>query len=198
MLRLFLLPAIAAGAVLAAGPAAAHVPGLALGAGGGLAAGLTHPFLGADHLLAMLAVGLLAVQQGGRALWALPAAFVAAMALGLGIGLMGIGAVPLEIGIAGSVIVLGGLVAWARALPLAALVGLVALSALLHGHAHGLELPAHASTVGYAAGTLVGTVLLHGLGIAGALALTRLRADGWGVRATGTAFAAIGAVLLII
>ena len=40
------------------------------------ASGFTHPFGGIDHVLAMVAVGLLAATLGGRALWAVPAAFV--------------------------------------------------------------------------------------------------------------------------
>lgn len=193
MLRI-LFPAVAAVAFFAVGPAEAHAPG----AGGGIAAGLAHPFLGVDHLLAMIAVGLLAVQQGSRAGWVLPVAFVVAMTAGLGLGLAGIGVMPLELGIVGSVIVLGGLVAWGKQLPLALLGGLVAVSALLHGHAHGLELPLEGSALGYGLGALAGTAILHGIGVGAALGLTKVRADGWGVRATGTAFAAAGVVLLLI
>ena len=39
------------------------------------AEGLTHPFTGLDHMLAMVAVGLWASQIGGRALWLLPLTF---------------------------------------------------------------------------------------------------------------------------
>src|SRR5436853_2374338 len=38
--------------------------------------GWQHPFGGMDHLLAMIAVGLLAVRLGGRALWMIPATFM--------------------------------------------------------------------------------------------------------------------------
>ena len=44
--------------------------------------GLAHPFLGPDHVLAMVAVGLFAGLSGGRARWAYPAAFLAGMATG--------------------------------------------------------------------------------------------------------------------
>ena len=40
------------------------------------AAGLSHPFSGLDHILAMVAVGLWAAQLGGRALWLVPLTFV--------------------------------------------------------------------------------------------------------------------------
>src|SRR4051794_20900209 len=41
--------------------------------------GAVHPLSGWDHWLAMIAVGLWAAQQNGRARWAIPSAFVAAM-----------------------------------------------------------------------------------------------------------------------
>ncbi|WP_273499967.1 HupE/UreJ family protein, partial [Paracoccus sphaerophysae] len=59
---------------------------------GGIAAGLAHPLGGADHLLAMISLGLLAAQRGGRATWALPAGFVGAMLAG---GALGAAGVPL-------------------------------------------------------------------------------------------------------
>src|SRR5262249_24428268 len=73
--------------VLIAAPADAHTGhGLE-----GFAAGLAHPLLGVDHLLAMIAVGAWSAQQGGRAVWLLPSAFVGVMATGGAIGLTGVG-----------------------------------------------------------------------------------------------------------
>src|SRR5690554_5793869 len=43
--------------------------------------GFMHPLHGADHLLAMVAVGLWAAQRSGRSVWALPVAFVGFMTL---------------------------------------------------------------------------------------------------------------------
>ena len=51
-------------------------------AAGGFSVGFMHPLGGLDHLLAMVAVGLFAWHLGGRALWLVPAAFVATMAIG--------------------------------------------------------------------------------------------------------------------
>lgn len=189
------LPILAAAVtLLAAGTAQAHAPGGFDLSTGGFSAGLSHPFLGADHLMAMLAVGLLAVQQGtGKAagVWLLPAVFVAAMAAGLGIGAMGLG-MPVEAGVVGSVIVLGALVAWGRALPARLLAAVVAVSAALHGHAHGVEMPADGSSLAYAAGALAGTAVLHGLGVGAARML-----QGTAVRACGAAFAAVAVVLVL-
>ena len=61
---------------LAASPAFAHLDPEAHGS---LMAGISHPLFGADHILAMVAVGIWASQIGGRALWAVPAAFVTMM-----------------------------------------------------------------------------------------------------------------------
>ncbi len=60
---------------------------LVFGGDGGPAAGFVHPLTGPDHLLAMYAVGVLSAQVGGRAIWGVPSAFVAAMIAG---GLHGI------------------------------------------------------------------------------------------------------------
>lgn len=178
------LPLLAAVAFLAAGTAEAHAPG----AGGfGFAAGVSHPFLGADHLMAMVAVGLLAAQQPGK-VWLLPGAFVAAMAAGLGLGALGVGGVPLEGAIIGSVVLLGALVAWGRSLAPAALVAVVAVSAALHGHAHGVELPAASSAMG----ALAGTAVLHAVGVALGLGLKAAA-----VRTCGAAFAAVAVVLVL-
>lgn len=188
MSRHLFAAAVATVAALAAGQAEAHAPG----AGGvGFAAGLSHPFLGVDHLLAMVAVGMLAVQQQAARPWMLPAVFVAAMAVGL-LGGELLGAVPLEAGIVGSVLLLGALVAWGRALPAGVLVGVVAVSAALHGHAHGLEMPAQGGAAGYALGALIGTAALHAAGVGAARML-----KGTAVRACGAGFAAVAVVLFL-
>src|SRR5262245_59414212 len=75
--------------------------------GTGLTDGLLHPLLGIDHLLAMVATGLLAAQLGGKALWAVPASFVGSMVLGGISGMTGIGMPGVELGIALSIVVLG-------------------------------------------------------------------------------------------
>src|SRR5260221_3021837 len=113
MIRLIVL---CAGALLAAtGGADAHV---LESTGAGLADGFTHRFTGLDHLAAMIGVGLWAAQLGGRARWAVPAAFVGTMAIGAGAGFIG-GPIPaIEIAVLVSGVVFGGLVILARAWPL--------------------------------------------------------------------------------
>ena len=78
-----------------------------------LVAGLEHPISGADHILAMIAIGLWAVVAGGRALWAWPAAFVAMVLMGFVAAIFGLHLPLVEPAIATSIIVLGLLVALA-------------------------------------------------------------------------------------
>lgn len=163
-----------------------------------LASGFAHPFTGLDHVLAMAAVGLFAAQLGGRALWAVPASFVAMMAAAGLAGMSGI-ALPLtETGIALSIIVLGGAIALRLALPVAAAMALVGFFAIFHGYAHGLETPETASGLLYGLGFVAATAVLHLTGIGLGLGLGRLE-DAFGrnlVRVAGSAAAVIGVVML--
>lgn len=164
-------------------------------AGHGFASGFAHPLAGLDHLLAMAAVGLWATQIGGRSLWAIPAAFLAVMGLGAMLAAYGAHLPLLEIGIAGSVVVFGLLVALAARLPLAVGAGLTGLLAIFHGFAHGAEMVPNASLLTYGSGFLAATAMLHGLG----MALGSLRFTGIGgilMRIAGGATASAGVFLL--
>ena len=164
----------------------------------GIWAGLAHPFGGADHVLAMVGVGVLAGLIGGAARWRLPAAFVAAMAVGAMAGLAGLGAGGvLEHGIAGSVLVIGLAIAAFRRIGPAMGGALVAACALFHGIAHGAELPAGAGAAAYVAGFVAGTAALHLAGLGIAMALSALREDAArGARITGAAIAVAGLVMV--
>lgn len=161
----------------------------------GLLAGFAHPLLGLDHVLAMTAVGALAAQAGGRALWALPLAFMSSMTLGALAAMGGIGLSYVELGIAGSVLALGALIAFEVRLPTAILAVTIALFAIFHGHAHGSELPATAGATDYALGFLGATALLHGSGLLLGLALKNFGA--MALRLAGGGTAAVGLVLLL-
>jgi urease accessory protein len=158
--------------------------------------GLLHPFSGIDHVLAMVAVGLWASQLGGRALWLLPLTFPAVMAVGAALGLSGVTLPWVEIGIAGSVMVLGAVVALALRPSLAISIPLIGVFALLHGYSHGVELPATASVLGYGVGFSVATLVLHAVGIATGLIAGRLPVR-FAARTTGGAIAVLGVVLLV-
>jgi urease accessory protein len=187
---------LAAALVLVPSLALAH-PGLP-GHPHDVATGFLHPLIGIDHVLAMVAVGLLAAQLGERALWLVPASFVAAMAAAGLAGMAGVTLPMTEIGIAASVVVLGGAIALRLAMPVAAAMALVGFFAIFHGYAHGLETPETASGLLYGLGFVGATALLHGLGIAIGLAVGRL--DGAVgrnlVRVAGSVAAMIGVVML--
>lgn len=147
----------------AASVASAHAGGSTTG---GFAAGFAHPFLGVDHLAAMIAIGAWAWQQGGRAVYLVPATFVGVMILGAALGQSDVALPMAELGITGSVVVLGLLVATAVRVPLVAAMLATGVFALVHGHAHGTEMPAGVAAGAYAAGFVSATIALHAIGIA--------------------------------
>ena len=146
--------------------------------GAGLVYGFLHPFGGVDHIIAMVAVGLLAARLGGWALWLVPASFVGAMTVSGLAGMAGAGLPYVETGIALSVVVLGAVAAFGVAMPVAAAMGLVAFFAVFHGYAHGAEMPETVSGLAYGLGFVTATALLHGIGIGLGLTIAggRLRA----------------------
>ena len=160
----------------------------------GLAAGLMHPFSGLDHLLAMVAVGLWAAQGGGKKIWLLPATFMALLAVGAGFSMQWQALPLVEAGIAVSVLALGLLVALSLQLPAALSVSITALFGLLHGYAHGIELPASAAPAEYALGFLAATATLHLGGIT--LGIATRRNYAMLSRLLGGAIALSGAYLL--
>lgn len=132
---------------------------------GGFLSGMVHPVLGYDHLLAMLSVGVLSAQIGGRAIWTVPATFVSVMALGGLLGLIDIGLNATELGIAISLVILGLVIAAERSISTRiAMIG-VGFFAIFHGYAHGAEMPDTAQPFLYALGFLVGTALIHIAGV---------------------------------
>lgn len=139
----------------------------------GLFAGFEHPLFGIDHLLAMVAVGVIAARVGGRGVLLVPLSFVLAMIAGALLGIAGTGLPSLESGIVLSLVVFGATMALARPLPLAALATLAGLFALFHGNAHGLEIPETATGIGYGAGFVLGTSMLHAIGVLSAFKLAR-------------------------
>ena len=160
--------------------------------------GALHPLGGVDHLLAMITIGLLAASLGGRALWALPLSFVSAMLAG---GLVAMNGVPIpfvELGIAPSVVVFGLVTASAWRGPVAAAMALAAAFALLHGYAHGAEMPAGASGASYAAGFVLATALLHGGGIALGLSAKTVSSGPNLIRMAGLLVASAGAAIALM
>jgi urease accessory protein len=155
--------------LLSASPAFAH-------AGHGITSGFLHPFLGWDHLAAMLAVGAWGATLGARAIWAVPAAFVSAMIVGGGLAMAGFALPFVETMILASVLVLAGFVVARVKMPVWSGMAVVGLFALAHGFAHGAEIPAGASPWIFGAGFVAATSLIHALGAVAALAVMNLKA----------------------
>ncbi len=162
----------------------------------GFTGGLLHPFTGLDHLLAMVAVGMLAARvKEGRAVWFLPAAFVSALTAGGILGLMKVSFGPVETVIALSVAVLGALVALRVSLPLVAGMILVAGFGLFHGLAHGLE--AGARPVAFMMGMIISTAFLHFSGVAFVKRFQNSKIGLWAIRAVGSGMVAAGIFFLM-
>jgi urease accessory protein len=131
----------------------------------GFLTGFRHPISGADHVLAMVAVGLWGAQLGSPAIWLLPVAFPVVMAFGGMLGLVGVPLPGIEFGIAASAIALGAAVMFEWKPPLALAAALVGVFAIFHGHAHGTELPPGQSALLYSMGFVIATGCLHAVGI---------------------------------
>ena len=129
--------------------------------------GFLHPLLAMDHLLAMIAVGLLSVQIGGRAVWSVPAAFVLTMAFGGLIALFGIelDTLIIEAPILWSGLLIALAISFPRQMPTAAAMFFVAFFALFHGFAHVIEAPEQANIFTYIFGFLCATSLMHLCGV---------------------------------
>lgn len=186
---------VATGAIVAATTAAqAHTVGTAAA---GFPQGLAHPFLGFDHLMAMVALGAWATQHGGRGRWQAPLAFLACLVGGAALALAGVSVPSVETVIAASVLVLGLLIAGAVRMPAFAVIGLAGVFGLFHGHAHGLEMPQAAPVLGYGLGFVAASAGLQLIGMAAAAALTGERAAK-ALRLGGAAAAASALLLIVI
>lgn len=136
---------------------------------GGFVSGLSHPVLGFDHFLAMLSVGILSAQLGGRAIWSVPLTFV--MVVGGWMGMRYIDLPYVEPGIA--------------------------LFALFHGHAHGSEMPYIADPILYSVGFVVGTAGIHLAGVGLGVISRRFASGASLLRYLGAAIAGIGTHILM-
>ena len=154
--------------------------------------GLTHPF-GADHLLAMLAVGIWSVSAlPARQAWQGPATFLLTLVLSAVLGASGFTVPYLEHAIALSVTLFGAmLILAAKPMPKAFGLTLIALAASLHGLAHGAETP-ETGFAGYAAGFLLTTAVLHLGGVGIGLSIRR-----WLSERSTTVLGSLGGLLSV-
>lgn len=163
------------------------------GEASGFMHGFGHPIGGLDHVLAMVMVGVLAFQLGGRALWLVPLTFVGVLAFGGALGVAGVEVPAVEVGIALSIVVLGVVVALGGRAPMAVLLALVGVFAIFHGHAHGTEMPEDAGGLAYGVGFMLATAVLHAAGLGLGMVIGRI-----GERASPVAVRAVGGVVALV
>lgn len=147
-----------------------------------------HPLTGVDHLVAMLAVGVVASQQQGAKRFHAPGWFLLAMVFGLamaGANLFGHYAHVAEWGVMASLWMLGAVLLYRHRLNVPLLYSMIALAGLAHGLTHGVELNQSVLT---GVVVLLATALIHvaGLWIGGVLKQRNLTAwFAWATLATG-------------
>ncbi|MBL6986579.1 MAG: HupE/UreJ family protein [Methylobacter sp.] len=118
-----------------------------------LISGLLHPLTGVDHLLVLIAVGLIAAKQGGKAMLAFPAIFLTLIAVGALLSVFAVQIPFVESLIALSLLLFGLLVIANDVLrtlarPIVLFMG-VSFFAIFHGYAHAAEIPADSSALLY-------------------------------------------------
>ena len=177
-----------AGLSCSASPALAHS---AQGLAGGFAAGFSHPFLGLDHLLAMVSVGLWGAFLGRPMIAALPVIFPAVMAFGALLAILNMPEPPIELGIALSVLALGAAIAFGYRAPIWLAASLTGMFGLFHGYAHGSEIPSLADPVAFSTGFVLATGMLHVAGIGLGMA-NRLKGGALAIRGIGAVISLFG------
>jgi len=136
------------------------------GHGTGFMAGITHPILGLDHMVAIIAIAVLGYRLLEEKPWLPSGGFILAMAVG---GYLGIHADALEfteLVIVGSVIATGVIIAFDIELTLVGFALMGIIFGFFHGHAHGVEMPDNSNIPLYVLGFVLGAILLTGAGVA--------------------------------
>ena len=157
------------------------------------AAGVAHPFSGANHLVAITCAGLWSGLVGRTAIVAWPVTFVTAMLGGFAGANAGLQPGIVEAATSLSVMLLGAFVAFELTMPVVLGAVVLGLFAFFHGYAHGTE--ATSVLPPYVTGFTMATVALLAAGIAVA-AWTRSVVQRAAVRVAGGCAAVAGLVLL--
>jgi len=160
--------------------------------------GISHPVLGLDHFLAMISVGIVSAQIGGKAIWTVPTTFVLIMTIG---GIFGFLLIIdeyffIEVGIIFSVILLGFGISIEKKIPTKLIIVFVGIFGLFHGTAHGIEIPAAANPLLFVLGFISGTTVLHLFGVIIGYLSIKTTISSILLRLTGILFAIYGLHLL--
>jgi urease accessory protein len=119
------------------------------------------------------------------------------MVFGGALGMLSVALPGVEFAIAVSIIVVGAALAAAQKWPLIAAIVVIALCGLVHGHAHGAEMPSLAAPWAYAIGFVAATAVLHAIGIAAGYFAVKQQGTATGLRAAGAAISAAGLLILL-
>lgn len=137
------------------------------------AEGWAHPLIGLDHTIFMIAIGLWAANYQNRKAFVLPFGFVGGMIIGMLLAYLGYSLPFTESVIALSVIFGGLALALKDRIPSLAAAGFALLVGTFHGHAHGAE--ATHLTIGFMAGALISTAIMHLFGALIGLKFAQIR-----------------------
>ena len=149
--------------------------------------GISHPVLGLDHFLAMVSVGIVSAQIGGKAIWTVPATFVSIMTIG---GLFGFFLIIYEF----FFVEFG--ISIEKKIPTNLIMVFVGIFGLFHGTAHGIEVPAAANPLLFVLGFICGTSALHIFGVGIGYFSIKTAISSILLRLTGILFAIYGIYLL--
>jgi urease accessory protein len=170
--------------LLMAGPATAHTdfsPDFY-----GFTEGLSHPWTGIDHILAMFALGLGCRHRVDSYM---PALFLLGMAAGGGLGFLEIDSMTVEGFIALSLLCIGGFLLGSVRLRGLWAAPLVLIFGIIHGYAHAAEIGADSHAMPYTLGFLISTAILV---ICGRVAGYMVGKQSWLNRSVGSMAALAG------
>jgi urease accessory protein len=158
----------------------------------GVVDGFLHPIIGRDHLIAMSGIGFWLGCQEKTYSFRLLVLLLLSLIAGALLAVLPSSSFWLEPGLASSVILLGVLIAgW---FPRSVGYGLSVASGVLHGYAHGLEIPASSGALAYGLGFLTATAVLQAVGWCLG---TRVHHDPWVKRICGALMVTLGAQMLL-
>lgn len=162
--------------------------------------GFVRPLITVQHLLAMIAIGVLAAKIGGRAIWTVPLTFIGVLIIGSVAGAAGGANDLVQYGVAISLLLLGlGLLIQQR-IPEALALVIAVVFALFHGYAHGEAIRPEQTVVflvAYILGFLMSTAGLQVIGtLVGFIALRSPRGTLF-LRFSGGMIALVGVFFLL-
>lgn len=120
---------------------------------------------GLEHLLAMIAVGILSSRFGGATIWQIPALFIASLLIGLYLGESGANMSFYQAGIGISLVLFGALLLNSSTPNLLFMGGAALIFGLFHGYAHGIEIGGLINPEGFRKGFFMGSILIHIAGV---------------------------------